>query len=259
MTIQQVAEALEKYAPLPLQEGYDNAGLQIGLTASACSGALLCLDVTEDVVLDAHRRGCNLIVSHHPLLFRGVKCIADQGTVERSLRLAIERGIAVYAAHTNLDNVGDGVNAEICRRLGLQHSRVLQPLPDGENGSGRIGELPQDMSAADALRLIKTTFRAGCVMHNAGPQRLIRRIAVCGGSGDFLIGAAIAQGADLFLTGEIGYHQFFGYERQLWLAAIGHYESEQFTPHLLQRIIAAACPALPTAIYQRTTNPIHYL
>ena len=120
MQIQEIARALENFAPLPLQEGYDNAGLQIGITGNECSGALLCLDVTEAVIEEASRLGFNLIVAHHPLLFRGVKCVSDSTQVQRCIRLAVQRDIAIYAAHTNLDNARGGVNFEIAARLGLQ-------------------------------------------------------------------------------------------------------------------------------------------
>lgn len=261
MTIKEVIAALERFAPLPLQESYDNAGLQCGLTEVEVSGALLCLDVTPEVVLEAVERGCNLVVAHHPLLFRGVKCVADRTLVERTLRLAIKHDVALYAAHTNLDNVVGGVNYEMATRLGLTAPRILRPLAGRDDaGSGLVGEWHEPLTAREALCRIKEVFAADCVMHNALLDRPIKRVAVCGGSGSFLCADAVAAGADLFLTGEMGYHEFFGWDGQLQLAVIGHYESEQYTVHLLQRILSEALPTLRThhtAIAR--PNPVHYL
>ena len=125
--VREVIDALERFAPLPLQESYDNAGLQVGLTETEVSGALLCLDVTEEVISEAVELGCNLIVSHHPLLFRGVKCLSDQDVVQRCVRMAVREDIAIYSAHTNLDNCMDGVNFVIAERLGLVDVEMLTP------------------------------------------------------------------------------------------------------------------------------------
>lgn len=261
MTINEVIVALERFAPLPLQESYDNAGLQCGLTEVEVSGALLCLDVTPEVVLEAVAKGCNLVVAHHPLLFRGVKCVADRNIVERTLRLAIKHDIVLYAAHTNLDNVAGGVNYEIAERLGLINPHILRPLVGrSDAGSGVVAEWEQALSPHEALERIKRVFHADCVMHNALLDRPIQRVAICGGSGSFLCRDAEVAGADLFLTGEMGYHEFFGWDGRLQLAVIGHYESEQYTVDLLQRILQDAFPTLrtlPTTVSR--PNPIQYL
>ena len=259
MKIKEVAEALERFAPLPLQESYDNAGLQIGLTDADASGVLLCLDVTEEIIEEAKREGCNLIIAHHPLLFRGLKCIADRNMVERCVRRAILAGITIYAAHTNLDNAEGGVNFAIAERLCLQNVRFLQPLPSGAGGSGIIGELPECFSPLDFLHLVKREFQVDALQHNALPARSVKRVALCGGSGDFLLNEAIKQGADAFLTGEMGYHQFFGYDHQILIAALGHYQSEQFTVQLMANILRDAFPNLRIVETSINTNPIHYL
>lgn len=259
MQIQEAIAALEKFAPLPLQESYDNAGLQIGLTESTCSGALLCLDITEDVIAAASERGCNLIVTHHPLLFHGLKRIGDEGYVERCVRRAILSGITIYSAHTNLDNAIGGVNYEIARRLGLEEVRFLDRLPSGEGGSGIIGRLPHPVAAMDFLATVKTAFGIEALSYSRGPQREIQTVALCGGAGDFLIDKAIRRGADVFLTGEISYHRYFGCERSIWLAALGHYESERYTIDLLHRILAEACPTLRLEDYAPTTSPVHFI
>ena len=182
MQIKKIAAALENFAPLPLQEGYDNAGLQCGLTASECSGALLCLDVTEAVVQEAVDRGYNLIVAHHPLLFRGVKCVSDKTYVERTLRKAIQNDVAIYAAHTNLDNAVGGVNYEIAQHLGLQDVDFLEPLGRGDQpaGSGLVGNLPQPMDAMDFLQLLKREFKVENLHFSRGFQQTVQRIAFCG-------------------------------------------------------------------------------
>ena len=259
MEIKEVVAALERFAPLPLQEDYDNAGLQIGLTESKCSGALLCLDVTEDVIAAAAESGCNLIVSHHPLLFRGLKRIGDDGYVERCVRRAILGGITIYSAHTNLDNALGGVNHEIARRLGLEDVRFLAPLANGEGGSGVIGRLPQPVNAETFLADVKRTFGVEALAYTRGPQTEVQTIALCGGSGAFLTDTAARQGADVFLTGELDYHRAFGFERSLWLAALGHYESERFTIQLMHRILAEACPNVRLEDYTPTTSPIHFI
>lgn len=259
MKIKEVAEALERFAPLPLQESYDNAGLQIGLTDADASGVLLCLDVTEEIIEEAEREGCNLIIAHHPLLFRGLKCIADRNLVERCVRRAILAGITIYAAHTNLDNAEGGVNFAIAARLGLQNVRFLQPLPSGQGGSGVIGELPEAIEAQAFLQSVKQKFHVASLQHNTLPTRAIRTVALCGGSGDFLLGEAIKCGADAFLTGEMGYHQFFGYDNQILVAALGHYQSEQFTVQLMASILRNAHPDLRIVETKVNTNPIHYL
>lgn len=263
MKIKEVVEALERFAPLPLQEDYDNAGLQIGLTETETSGVLVCLDITEDVILEAERCGCNLIVAHHPLLFRGVKCLADHNLVERCVRKAVVRNIAIYAAHTNLDNAQGGVNFEMAERLGLVETRFLQQgatSADGtEQGSGLIGILPQEENPLIFLQRVKETFGVACLNYSKGPERPVKRVALCGGAGEFLLEKAIAAGADVFLTGEMGYHRYFGHEKELWIGVLGHYQSERFTIDLLLRLLKDTCPELRLCKSDTDTNPIHYL
>lgn len=260
MILKEVVAALERFAPLPLQESYDNAGLQVGLTeAEEVSGVLLCLDVTEDVIAEAITTGCNVIIAHHPLLFRGLKCVTDATQVERCVRLALLNGIAVYAAHTNLDNARGGVNFKIGERLGLTQMRFLSSLPAADGGSGLLGELPASEKPLAFLRRVKETFGVDCLFHNAGPDRPVSRVALCGGAGDFLLDEAIRCGADVFLTGEMGYHRYFGHEGQLWIGVLGHYQSERFTISLLREILAADFPELKLHETTVDTNPIRYM
>lgn len=254
MKIREVISALEHFAPLPLQESYDNSGLQVGLTEAETSGALLCLDVTEDVVSEAVRLGCNLIVAHHPLLFKPLRRVGEATQAERVVRLAIRHDITIYAAHTNLDNAEDGVNYKMAEKLGL-----IDVEPLSREQGGLIGYLPEGEDALMFLQRVKSVFRIECLQHNELLPRLIERVALCGGAGSFLLPEAIAKGADAFLTGEIGYHLFFGHEGELQLAALGHYQSEQYTTEIFQSIIEEAAPALPIFTTTIATNPINYL
>lgn len=260
MKVKEVVAALERFAPLPLQESYDNAGLQIGLTgADEVSGVLFCLDITEDIVQEAVSRGCNLVIAHHPLLFRGLKRIDGSTQPDRVAQLAIRLGVAVYASHTNLDNARGGVNWRIAERLGLADADFLLPRPDNTGGSGVIASLPRPEEPAVFLQRAKEAFNVTCLMHNDGPKRDIRRVALCGGAGEFLLDEAIRQGADLFLTGEMSYHHYAGHENDLWIAVLGHYQSEQFTIGLMRDIVAEACPGLPLMETALCTNPVRYL
>ena len=274
--LSQVTYALEHFAPLPLQEGWDNAGLQIGLTEGEdVSGALLCLDVTEAVVAEALRRGCNLVVSHHPLLFRGLKQISAADPVQRAVMMAVRNNVAVVSMHTNMDNAPGGVNWMMARRLGLEQCAffgpekhcTVQASQGGEKAEGRtvtgasgvLGRLPQPLQAADFVAKVKHTFGVDCAMCNELLHRRVATVALCGGAGDFLLPDAVAAGADAFITGEMHYHQYFGYEQRLQICVIGHYQSEQYTQQLFQEILSEACPGLPTFIAETCTNPIIYM
>jgi len=259
--IKEVISALEQFAPLPLQESWDNAGLQIGLTEAEVSGALLCLDVTEAIIDEAERRGCNMVVSHHPLLFRGLKQISDTTDVQRTVWKAITRGICVVSMHTNLDNAEGGVNFEIANQLGLRDVAFMAPKTvDGITcGSGVIGTLTKPMATRDFIDYVKQQMEAKSAMCNELLNRSVSRVAICGGAGDFLIDEAVKAGADAFITGEAHYHQYFGYEQRIQLCVIGHYESEHYTTRLLKNVIDQRCPSVTTLIAETNTNPIIYL
>ncbi len=259
--IKQVLSALEQFAPLPLQESWDNAGLQIGLTEAEVSGALLCLDVTERVVDEAVRRGCNLVVSHHPLLFRGLKQVSDATDVQRTVWKAIREGVCVVSMHTNMDNARGGVNWKIAEKLGLTDVRFFaeKTVQGIEGGSGVVGMLPQPMAAEAFISQVKQTFGVACAQCNELLQRPIQRVALCGGAGDFLLDEAVALKADAFITGEMHYHQYFGYEQRLQICVIGHYQSEQFTSEVFRSIIEQECPGVKCLIAETVTNPIVYI
>ncbi len=254
--------ALERFAPLPLQESYDNAGLQIGLTEAEVSGALLCLDVTEDIVDEAVRKGCNLIVSHHPLIFRKLAHILDGSYVERTVRKAIKNDVAIIAMHTNMDAAMGGVNFKIAEKLGLKNIKFFggQKEVDGvKGGNGVIGEYEEPIAADDLVLDIRKTFEVESVQCNQLLRKEIKRVALCGGAGSFLLQDAIEEGADAFITGEMGYHEFFGHDQQIQICAIGHYQSEQYTTEIFRDIINKECPGVKTEISEINTNPIIYL
>jgi dinuclear metal center YbgI/SA1388 family protein len=259
--IKEVLCALEKFAPLPLQESWDNAGLQIGLTETEVSGALLCLDVNEKIIDEAICQQCNLVISHHPLLFRGLKQVSDATDVQRTVWKAIRSGISVISMHTNLDNAQGGVNFKIAERLGLQDCQFFaEKQVDGiEAGSGVVGVLPEPMEARAFVELVKQQFHCECAQCNELLERPIRKVAICGGAGDFLLPDAISQDADAFITGEMHYHQYFGYEQQIQICVIGHYQSEQFTSEIFRDIIQKECPGVKTCIAETNTNPIVYI
>ena len=269
--IYQVVDALEHYAPLPLQEGYDNAGLQVGLTeAVEVSGALLCLDVTKAVVDEAIRKGCNLIVSHHPLIFRKLARISDENYVQRTVRKAIKNDITIVSMHTNMDAAKGGVNFKIAEKLGLRNLRFFggeKEIDGVKGGEGVIGEITDEtdtvhadgIAADDLVLMLRERFQAECVQCNQLLRRPIRKVALCGGAGSFLLDAAIAAGADAFITGEMHYHEFFGHEQEIQICVIGHYQSEQFTSEIFRSIITEKCPGVKCEISEINTNPIIYL
>jgi len=263
MKIKEIVCALERFAPLPLQDGFDNAGLQIGLTDAEVTGALLCLDVTEAVIDEAIMLGYNLIISHHPLIFRGYKSITGRDYVERCMMKAIKNDIVIYSAHTNLDNAPQGVNFKIAEKIGLKNVKVLevkqQNICTEAVGAGVIGELEPSEGETDFFKRIKKIFEVGCLRHNKLTGREIRTVALCGGAGAFLINEAIRQRADVFITGEIKYHDYFGHEDDILLAEIGHYESEQYTKEIFQTIIREMFPGLKVEGTKVNTNPIKYL
>ncbi len=259
--IKEVICALERFAPLPLQDGYDNAGMQVGFTETEVTGVLLCLDVTEEVLEEAISGGYNLIVSHHPLIFKGYKSITGRDIVEKCIIKALKHNVAVYSAHTNLDNAIGGVNFKIAEKIGLKEVSVLEPKEDNKKGpgSGVIGELELPETELYFLNRIKEIFKVGCIKHNRLTGRKIQHVALCGGAGAFLLPAAIRQHADVFLTGEMGYHEYFSaVGTEILLAEIGHYESEQYTKELLYSILRESLPSLAIRQSRINTNPINY-
>lgn len=364
MILKDIIQFLEGRAHPSLQEGYDNSGLITGNPDMQVSGAMIALDCTEEVVNEAIRKGFNLIIAHHPIVFSGLKKINGKNYIERTIIAAIKHDIAIYAIHTNLDNIAGGVNGKIAQKLGLHDTFILDPLsgklnklsvfvPDShlnevrsalfqagageigqyahcswsvsgigtfkagvgsnphvgeigkdhqesehrlevvfpvwkksaveralrashpyeevafdiyaienqwrEVGAGMVGQLPQPMPAQDFLQMLKTVLGAGVVRHTRLVKDEVRKIAVCGGSGSFLLRQAISSGADVFVTSDFKYHQFFDAEGQIVIADIGHYESEQFTMELLNDWLKEKFPTFASHLTEVITNPVYYL
>lgn len=209
--------------------------------------------------MEAARKGCNLVVSHHPLLFRGLKQISDQNQVARCVRLAMEQHIAVYSAHTNLDNAPGGVNYEIAARLGAQVAGWLQQQSSADAGSGVVAELPEPVERESFLKRVKEVFGIHTLCINACQHTHVSRIGICGGAGDFLLDEAVNKGCDCFLTGEMHYHQYFGREDEILIGVMGHYQSEKFTISLLHRVLSEALPELRVLETEINTNAIKYI
>lgn len=332
MKIKALIHWLESVAPPAYQESYDNSGLIVGDPEAEIKGVLTSLDATEAIVKEAVERGCNVIVAHHPIVFKGLKQLTGQSYVERTIIAAIKNDVAIYATHTNLDNVFHrGVNSKIAEKIGLENTSILAPkrelkklsatLPAGvavqtqeairesglavtvdlfagqklevvfhgplqgailnalrntlsdepvydvvalenksrEVGSGLIGTLPEAMPEPDFLQHLKTVMQAGCVRHTRLLGRKVQRVAVCGGAGSFLLGQAIAQQADVFVTADYKYHEFFDADSRTLIADIGHYESEQYTIELIYEIISHKFSTFALYCAKTNTNPVLYL
>ena len=226
------------------------------------SGALLCLDVTEAIVDEAVARGCNLIVSHHPLIFRKLSRISDADYVQRTVLKAIQQGIVIVSMHTNMDSAVGGVNYKIAEKLGLLNLSFIgsqQEVAGVAGGEGVIGSFAKPMAADDLVLMLKQRFGVACVQANQLLRRPIQKVALCGGSGAFLLSEAVAKGADAFITGEMHYHEFFGRDQQIQICVIGHYQSEQYTSEIFRDIIERECVGVACHITDINTNPILYL
>lgn len=257
LKVKEIAAAIEAAAPLSLQESYDNAGLQVGNPDMQISAVLLCLDLTEDILREATKRECNLIVTHHPLIFRGLKRLTGATQTERIVEMAIREGIAVYSAHTNLDAATEGVSAEIAHALGLTDIRPLhRSEKDEAAGLGIIGNI-KPTPKIEFLRRLKEDFGVKSLRYSAqSPQIVVRKVAVCGGAGAGFIGDALRQGADVYVTGDLKYHDFTTYGLDLLLADIGHYESELCTMKIFSKIIREKYPDCQVFFADEEVSPI---
>lgn len=364
MKIKEITDYLEGLAPLSTQEDYDNCGLLVGSHNDSVSSILICLDSTPEIVDEAIEKGCDMIIAHHPIIFKGLKKLNGKNYIEQTVIKCIKHGIALYAIHTNLDNYLHGVNRDIGIRLGLENLKILRPKQNGlfklvvytpveaeENlitalfnagagnignysecsfstegigtfkpnegsnpfsgdignrssdkerkleflvehsildkvlavmndfhpyeevahdiiqlgnknqhlGSGMIGELSVPLDEMDFLKKVKNTFGCGAIRYTELKGGKIKKVAFCGGSGSFLLQDAIRQGADIFITGDFKYHEFFDSEKKIVIADIGHYESEQFTINLLGDILKKKFATFAVRLTEINTNPINYI
>jgi len=364
MKVKDITDYLESFAPRAYQESYDNSGLLIGEPNLALTGVLLTLDCTEEVVQEAIDRNCNLIVAHHPIIFKGLKKLTGSNYVERIVLKAIRNNVALYAIHTNLDNVHTGVNRKIAEKIGLKNLQILVPKKDtlsklvtfipqesveqvmnalhaagagqignykncsfkvegtgtfmptyeasphigkanqqenvmetrvevifpshleekilsalrnahpyeeiayyisslsNENqevGSGMTGELEMALEPVDFLKRLKKNMNLSTVRHTRLLEKKVKKVAICGGSGSFLLSKAIQAGADCFVTADFKYHEFFDADSKIIIADIGHYESEIFTKELLGELLKEKFPTFAVNFSTIDTNPIRYL
>lgn len=289
MKLKEIKSFLEGMAPLAVQESWDNSGLQIGCSDKDIHKVMVCLDLTEAVLDEAEAIGADLVISHHPLIFKGLKSISGSTYQERCVRKAILSDIAVYSAHTSLDNILGGVNHKIASLLGLSSLRWLDSGESAEgcdekcggaaekscgegaegkcggadavaraSGSGLIGELKEPVAAAEFLHTVKTIFDVKALKHSPlSSTTTIRSVALCGGAGAFLLPQAVAKGADCFISGEFHYHDYF--DPGTLLIELGHYESEQFTQDLLKESLERAFPELEIVKTSINTNPQEWL
>lgn len=263
MQIKELTDYLETIAPLNYQESYDNAGLIVGSYDTEIKSVLIALDSTPEVIKEAVSIGANVVVAHHPIIFRGLKKINGKTYIERSIIEAIKNDIAIYAIHTNLDNVYvNGVNAKISDKLGLSKTKILAPKldvdPTGEIGSGMIGNLASPMSEPEFLDYLKEHMDLKMVKHTAMISNQVSKVAVCGGSGGFLLNDAISAGGDVFITSDYKYHEYFDANGQIMIIDIGHYESERFTIDLLYELITKKFSNFAAHSTKVDTNPIKY-
>ncbi len=260
MILQKIIQAMDEWASPAYQESYDNSGLLTGDSSAEIKGVLICLDCTEEVVKEAMALGANLVIAHHPIIFSGLKKITGTTYIERTVIKAIKNDIAIYALHTNLDNVLSGVNSKICDLLEMENKKILQSKKGmQEVGAGMIGNLKVASDTKIFLQKVKSTFGAGSLRHTSIIKNTVSKIAVCGGSGSFLLRDAIEQGADLFITSDFKYHQFFDAENRIIIADIGHYEAEKFTKELICEFLREKFPTFALHLSKINTNPVNYL
>jgi dinuclear metal center YbgI/SA1388 family protein len=260
MKIREIVEHLESLAPLAYQETYDNSGMISGDPSLECTGVLVSLDCTEETVREAVEKKCNLLVSHHPLIFQPLRQIIPGTGQGRALLASIKQDIALYAIHTNLDNILGGVNASIADRIGLVNREILlaQSAANPSVGSGMAGDLIEPLSETELLRRLRELFSIPVIRHSPLRGKTVTRVGICGGAGGFLISNALQANCDFFISADIRYHQFFETEGKMVVADIGHYESEQFTIDLLYRVILEKFPNFAVLKSGTVTNPVHY-
>jgi dinuclear metal center YbgI/SA1388 family protein len=265
MIAAEIIKILEKVAPPSLQEPYDNSGLLTGQHQMEVSGVMVSLDMTEEVIDEAIERGCQMVISHHPIIFRGLKRINGYTYVERVVIKAIRHGIGLYAIHTNLDNVlYQGVNEQIGKKLGLSDMHIMIPKNESnawqgmDVGTGIVGFLEKPMPVIDFLHLLKSVMITNCIRFAGPDEKQVHKVAICGGSGSSFLPAAISSNADAYVSADFKYHEFFDAEDKILIADIGHFESEQFTIELLYTILRNNFPNFAVHKTSVLTNPIKY-
>ncbi|HAQ37140.1 MAG TPA: Nif3-like dinuclear metal center hexameric protein [Saprospiraceae bacterium] len=265
MQIKELLNYLELSVPLKYQEHYDNSGMICGDENTELSGVLICIDSVEGHIDEALKKNCNLIIAHHPLIFGEVKKITTGDYIGRTLMKAIRNNIAIYAMHTNLDNMlHNGVSEKIALKLGLLEISLLSSKTGSNSdelpiGSGVTGQLPIPMDEKEFLHFLKNTLNTNCIRHTRLLGKAIQKVAICGGSGVFLLKNAIQANADVYVSADFKYHDFFDADGKILVADTGHYESEQFTVEIIYDIITKRFSNFAAHLTELNSNPINYL
>lgn len=259
MKIRDVAAAIEEFAPLGLQESYDNAGLAVGRPDDEVHKVLLAVDVTEEVIEEASAEDCDLIITHHPVIFHPLKRLNSASYTERCVEQAVRRGIALYAAHTNLDSTPEGMSWRVGHMLGLEGMEVLEPSPAGGAGFGVVGALPSAQASGEFMRGVMARFGVRALRHGDIVCDRVRRVAVCTGAGGSLIDEAHAAGAEIYLTADLRYNDFMRHEGRMILVDMGHFESEYCAIEILFDILSKKLPIFAIRKSVRSRNPVNYM
>lgn len=237
MLLREIIHIIESVAPRSAQEQWDNSGMQVGDTGRDISAALLTTDITIDVVNEAIMHNCQLIISHHPLLFHGLKQLCGQTPQAQIVEMAIKNNIAIYSAHTNIDAVLNGVSGQLAQLLGIQQYRILVPTQSEQIGLGVIGQLPQPMEYTQFLNHVRNTLHTTYIRYTAPATQQVQTIALCGGSGAEFIENAIAQQADVYITADCKYHEMQAADKRIGLIDIDHWVSEQHTRNIFEQLL----------------------
>ena len=260
MTVKEIIKSVTDFAPLSLQESWDNTGVQVGATDQECTGALLCVDCTPGIVAEAVEKGCNLIIAHHPLLFRGLKRISPgDNVVQQTVIEAIRAGVSVFSCHTSLDSTPGGISWQMAKMLGATTLGVLSPGSDPDAGLGVVAEFPEEIPPGEFVARIKAAFGSDIVRCSQLPSGKIRRIGICGGSGGEFIPLAIEAGCQAYLSSDTRYHDFVDYGKRIFLTDIGHFESEACAKQIFYNVISEFFPNFAVYKSESERNSIIYL
>ena len=262
MKIRDIVSVIEEFAPLSLQEGYDNSGLIVGRLDDEVHGVLLAVDVTEEVLDEAEREGCDLVITHHPIVFSPLKRFNSATYVERCVERAIRKGIALYAAHTNLDSAEHGMSWQLGAMIGLDARSVLEPRKDNPNvGFGVVGTLSRAEGIMAFMNRVKAIFDVGAVRYSDIPSEdmMVRRVAICTGAGRSLIDHAMAAEADVYITADLRYNDFMCGENRRVLMDIGHFESEFCASRIIYDVLSKKMCNFAVRKSVCSRNPVHYL
>lgn len=256
MKLYEILAAIERFAPLSIQESWDNAGLVCGDPDMDVTGAVVGFDCTKELIGEAVSRGANLVVTHHPLIFKGVKRILPGEPVSAALVAAIKNDVAVYAAHTNADKVMEGVSGAMGRALRLEDMEFLDG--DGISGLGVVGNLPEPLPVEEFVPKVKQAFGCAVLRCSRALDCPVSRVALCGGAGSSLIEKARLSGAQAYITGDLSYHDFFTHDGFM-VMDIGHYEGEEAITGILFSVIKKNFPNFAVYIANTKHNPVSYL